>query len=57
MYHIVFHADENYIKYTSVLIISIIKNTDPKNHFQNKPYSFYILNNFVGEETREKLSG
>ncbi|EKJ0974248.1 glycosyltransferase family 8 protein, partial [Campylobacter coli] len=55
MYHIIFSADENYIKYTSVLITSIIKNTNPKNHFQNRPYSFHILSNFVSEETREKL--
>ncbi len=55
MYHIVFNADENYIKYTSVLITSIIRNTNPKNHFQNEPYSFYILSNFVSEKTREKL--
>ncbi|HEF3642038.1 TPA: glycosyltransferase family 8 protein [Campylobacter jejuni] len=55
MYHIIFSADENYIKYTSVLITSIIKNTNPKNHFQNRPYSFHVLSNFVSEETREKL--
>ncbi|EDO7682823.1 glycosyltransferase family 8 protein, partial [Campylobacter coli] len=55
MYHIVFNADENYIKYTSVLITSIIRNTNPKNHFQNKPYNFHILSNFVSKRTRKKL--
>lgn len=57
MYHIVFNTNENYIKYISALIIGIIKNTNPKNHFQNKSYSFHILSNFVSEETRKKLSG
>lgn len=28
MYHIVFNADENYIKYCAVLMYSIIKHTD-----------------------------
>ncbi|MCW1332457.1 hypothetical protein OLP47_07105 [Campylobacter jejuni] len=28
MFHIVFNSDDNYIKYTAVLITSIVKNTD-----------------------------
>lgn len=31
MYHIVFNADERYIKYTAVVINSIIKHTAPQN--------------------------
>ncbi len=30
MYHIVFNADERYIKYTAVVINSIIKHTAPQ---------------------------
>lgn len=35
MFHIIFSADENYIKYTAVLISSIIQNTNTKHSFQN----------------------
>ena len=35
MFHIVFNADENYIKYTAVLINSIIKNTDKNKKFKD----------------------
>ncbi|WP_086252747.1 glycosyltransferase family 8 protein [Campylobacter devanensis] len=35
MFHIVFSADENYIKYTAVLINSIIKNTNLNLHFKD----------------------
>ena len=35
MFHIVFNADENYIKYTAVLINSIIKNTDKNKKFED----------------------
>ena len=34
MFPIVFNADENYIKYTSVLITSIIKNTNSQKSFK-----------------------
>ena len=53
MYHIVFNADENYIKYCAVLMYSIIKHTDstkqypfsqnggggviPNNEYKDKP--------------------
>lgn len=33
MYNIIFSADENYIKYTAVLITSIIKSTNISNSF------------------------
>ncbi|MFB1640055.1 glycosyltransferase family 8 protein [Campylobacter sp. MRC_CM3] len=64
MYHLVFSADENYIKYTSVLITSIILNTDKNKKFQdfdknsnvkNEKYFFHILSNFISDKTREKL--
>ncbi|TKX34236.1 glycosyltransferase family 8 protein [Campylobacter taeniopygiae] len=64
MYHLVFSADENYIKYTSVLITSIILNTDKNKKIQdfdknsnikNEKYFFHILSNFVSDKTREKL--
>lgn len=54
MFHILFSADENYIKYTSVLITSIIYNTNPKltfkdfcqtNSFQPKSSSFSSYEN------------
>ena len=35
MFHIVFSADENYIKYLSVLLTSIIKYTDTNKTFEN----------------------
>ncbi|MCV3464387.1 glycosyltransferase family 8 protein [Campylobacter lari] len=64
MFHIVFSADENYIKYTAVLITSIILNTDKNKKFKdfnenldikNEKYFFHILSNFISEKTREKL--
>lgn len=50
MYHIVLNSDENYIKYSAVLILSIIKNTNKSfinnkeifNH-QEEYYHFHIL--------------
>ena len=35
MFHIVFSADENYIKYLSVLLTSIIKYTDRSKRLEN----------------------
>ncbi len=35
MFHICFAADENYIKYTAVLITSIIKSTDTTRKFKD----------------------
>ena len=35
MFHIAFNADENYIKYTAVLITSIVKNTKTKLQFKD----------------------
>lgn len=35
MFHIVFSADENYIKYTAVLIASIVKNTESQRDFKD----------------------
>ncbi|EJZ3230372.1 glycosyltransferase family 8 protein [Campylobacter jejuni] len=64
MFHIVFSADENYIKYTAVLITSIVFNTDKNKKFKdfdknsnikNEKYIFHILSNFVNDKTREKL--
>ena len=64
MFHIVFSADENYIKYTAVLITSIVFNTDKNKKFkdfdknsniENERYIFHILSNFVSDKTREKL--
>ncbi|EMS7184487.1 glycosyltransferase family 8 protein [Campylobacter lari] len=56
MYHIVFSADENYIKYTAVLIASIIKNTDKNKFYQeNEIYYFHILSNDISNHTKNKL--
>lgn len=35
MFHIVFNADENYIKYTAVLMASIVKSTDTSKSFKD----------------------
>ena len=35
MFHICFAADENYIKYTAVLITSIVKSTDTSREFKD----------------------
>ena len=35
MFHICFAADENYIKYTAVLITSIVKSTDTSKSFKD----------------------
>ena len=35
MFHICFAADENYIKYTAVLIASIVKSTDTSREFKD----------------------
>ncbi|EAK1936540.1 glycosyltransferase family 8 protein, partial [Campylobacter jejuni] len=57
-------ADENYIKYTAVLITSIIFNTNKNKKFKdfdknlnikNERYIFHILSNFVSDKTKEKL--
>ncbi|MBT0858757.1 glycosyltransferase family 8 protein [Campylobacter coli] len=58
MYNIAFSADENYIKYTSVLITSIIFNTNKNNTYkENESYNFHILSNFISDTTKEKLQG
>ncbi|EOA4575216.1 glycosyltransferase family 8 protein [Campylobacter jejuni] len=53
MYNIIFSADENYIKYTAVLITSIIKNTN--NGFLNDIYHFHLLSNFLSDNSKKKL--
>ncbi|EPE3589400.1 glycosyltransferase family 8 protein [Campylobacter coli] len=55
MYNIIFSADENYIKYTAVLITSIIKNTNANNDFLNNIYHFHILSDFLSDSIKEKL--
>ncbi|EAH9643686.1 glycosyltransferase family 8 protein, partial [Campylobacter jejuni] len=35
MFHIVFNSDENYIKYSAVLMTSIVKNTNVKLGFKD----------------------
>ncbi|EAI4070715.1 glycosyltransferase family 8 protein [Campylobacter jejuni] len=56
MYNIIFSADENYIKYTAVLITSIIKNSNTNNSFLNSIYHFHILSDFLSDNIKEKLS-
>ena len=41
MFHICFVANEGYIKYTAVLITSIIKSTDATKKFKD----FFVANN------------
>lgn len=54
MFHIIFSADENYIKYTAVLMTSIVLNTN-KNYTENEKYVFHILSDCISNETRQKL--
>ncbi|MBS4274685.1 glycosyltransferase family 8 protein [Campylobacter vulpis] len=53
MYHIFFTADENYIKFTSVLMTSIVKNATKA--YEKKPFCFHILSDFISDVTRKKL--
>lgn len=55
MYNIIFSADENYIKYTAVLITSIIKSTNISNSFLDGAYHFHLLSNFLSDNAKEKL--
>lgn len=69
MFHIVFSADENYIKYTAVLITSIIHNTNPKLSFKkfcqkssfntpkNSSFDGYENVNFQNLSDKEKQEG
>ena len=54
-YPIVLNADENYIKYASVLITSVINSTKVTGRGHNKPYNFQILSDFISNATQEKL--
>ncbi|MCI5968253.1 hypothetical protein [Helicobacter sp.] len=45
MYPIVLNADENYIKYASVLITNIIHNINLSANFAKNPIHFHILTN------------
>ncbi|MCR2061886.1 glycosyltransferase family 8 protein [Campylobacter helveticus] len=53
MYHIFLTADEKYVKFSSVLMSSIIKNATKA--YEKKPFCFHILSDFVSDETRQKL--
>lgn len=56
MYHIFFSADEAYIKYTAVLITSIVSNLRDDSSYEKAPICFHILSNDVSDETGEKLA-
>ena len=56
MYHIVFNADENYIKYTAVLITNIIHKIDKTSNNASMPICFHILTNHLSQNTQEKLN-
>ncbi|HAN0720087.1 TPA: glycosyltransferase family 8 protein, partial [Campylobacter coli] len=43
------------IKYTAVLITSIIKNTNANNGFLNDIYHFHLLSNFLSDNVKKKL--
>lgn len=49
MFHIVFNADENYIKYLSVLLVNIIQNTDKTKIFRD-----YIGGGVLTQKLQEK---
>lgn len=68
MFHIVFNADDGYIKYIAVLMFNIIKTTNSnitsKNfnddggeakRIRNESYIFHILSDYVSPENRDKL--
>ena len=54
-YSIVLNSDENYIKYASVLITSIIYSTENTKCGNNRPYCFHILSDYISDSTQEKL--
>lgn len=56
MYHIFFSADEAYIKYTAVLITSIVSNLKSDSSYEKAPICFHILSNEVSDETGVKLA-
>lgn len=56
MYHIVFNADENYIKYASVLITNIIHKINKTNNCAPMPLCFHILTNCLSQDTQDKLN-
>ena len=47
MFHIVFNADENYIKYSAVLINSIVKSVDKRKSFKDF-FDAEVLNSSLG---------
>ncbi len=71
MYHIIFNGDEKYIPYICVCITSIIQNTDKNISYKKladtllsgdaavnaeEKYCFYILTDFLSEETINKIN-
>lgn len=52
MYHIVFNVNDGYIKYLSVLLYSIVKNTD---NTGGGGFVFHILTDGLKHETEQKL--
>ncbi|HDZ5087889.1 TPA: glycosyltransferase family 8 protein, partial [Campylobacter jejuni] len=64
MYHIVFNADDNYIKYMVVLITSIIKNANSQSNATNilhleqknqkEKFVFHVLTDFISTDNMRK---
>lgn len=57
MYPIVFNLNESYVPYASVLMTSIIQNTNKDSNVSGGGgvYNFHLLMDFVSQETKEKL--
>lgn len=56
MYPIVFNLNESYVPYASVLMTSIIQNTNKDSNVAGGgAYNFHLLMDFVSQETKEKL--
>lgn len=57
MYPIVFNLNESYVPYASVLMTSIIQNTNKDSNVSGGggAYNFHLLMDFVSQETKEKL--
>lgn len=54
MYHVVFGSDDNYVKFSSVLMSSIIDNLNQD--YENEPICFHIITNYLSKDTLVKIN-
>lgn len=55
MFHIVFNANESYIKYLAVLCYSIVAHTNLRKNENQEGYHFHILTDGLTFQTQEKI--